>query len=125
MLKYFLALAGVAVIVVLYFNNPSTAGFFPKCPLKTATGLDCPGCGSQRALHQLLHLNVEQAFNYNPLLVLSIPYLAFAVWVERIRPHTDWSRKWRDRLMGPKAIWIIFSIVIAFFILRNIFSLTL
>jgi len=31
--------------------------FFPKCPFRMTHGLQCPGCGSTRALYQLLHLH--------------------------------------------------------------------
>ena len=39
--------------VLYYFFNPSVERFFPSCPFYTATGWQCPGCGSQRAIHEL------------------------------------------------------------------------
>ncbi|HYH57581.1 MAG TPA: DUF2752 domain-containing protein, partial [Anseongella sp.] len=73
-----LGLAGVIVLLSLYFFfDPSLAGFFPPCPFKRLTGLDCPGCGSQRALHALLNLHVGAAFRFNPLLLTAIPFLAY------------------------------------------------
>lgn len=117
-----LVVFGLVALGFFFAFDPSEASFFPACPLKTATGLDCPGCGSQRAIHQLLHLNVKEAFMFNPLLVLSIPYLLFAIWVDRIRPQAAWSQKWRKRLMGPKSIWVILAIVLVFFVIRNVFS---
>jgi hypothetical protein len=53
---------------VLYTYAPTEHRFYPRCIFKLATGLDCPGCGSTRALHQLLHGNVEAAFRLNPML---------------------------------------------------------
>ncbi|MFT4778405.1 MAG: hypothetical protein ACJAU0_002606 [Flavobacteriales bacterium] len=116
---------GIAVFLIVAFGvfftfDPSEASFFPACPLKSATGLDCPGCGSQRAIHQLLHLNFKEAFLFNPLLILSLPYLLFAVWVDRIRPTSAWSQTWRRRLMGPKSVWVILAVVIIFFVARNL-----
>lgn len=71
---------GIGVIVLLivlgtiYFVfNPSKTALFPQCPFLLLTGFRCPGCGSQRAIHSLLHLDVVQAFSYNALLVSSIP----------------------------------------------------
>ena len=56
-LKYigFLSI-GLIVVTLYFFINPSTA-FFPKCPIYSTTGIYCPGCGSQRALHDFLHLD--------------------------------------------------------------------
>lgn len=61
--------------VVLFINDPEYGGF-PMCPFRSISGLLCPGCGSQRAIHDLLHLRVHQAFEHNALLVLCIPLLA-------------------------------------------------
>ena len=36
------------------------------------------GCGSTRGLHRLLHGDVVGAFEFNPLFVLSLPFLLFA-----------------------------------------------
>jgi hypothetical protein len=60
-----LAAAGVGV---LYTFPPAASSWYPKCVFRAATGLLCPGCGTTRALHQLLHGNVEAAFRLNPML---------------------------------------------------------
>ena len=41
--------------VILFVFDPTRVGFLPPCPLHEFTGLWCPGCGSTRALHQLVH----------------------------------------------------------------------
>ena len=67
--------AGVALILggtVLYFFDPATAGFYPACLFRLVTGIPCPGCGSLRAMHQLLHGHFAAAFALNPLLVLGL-----------------------------------------------------
>src|SRR5580693_9291812 len=49
-------LAAVAVgAVLLELFDPATSGIFPPCPFRYLTGWYCPGCGSLRAIHQLLH----------------------------------------------------------------------
>ena len=50
-----------AVSIFLFFFNPSSPAnqFFPKCPFRLVTGWQCPGCGSTRALYQLLHLHTK------------------------------------------------------------------
>lgn len=70
-------LAGIGVVLSLahlYYHDPEKGGFL-SCPFRLLTGLLCPGCGSQRALHDLLHLRLPEAFAHNALLVLSVPLL--------------------------------------------------
>src|SRR6266496_4706029 len=69
-----LAAAGAAAI--LFSFNPAQYGFYPVCYFHAATGLNCPGCGSLRALHQLLHGHVAETARHNLLLLLCLPFLA-------------------------------------------------
>ncbi len=68
--------AAVATALVLWRIDPNIGRVLPPCPLHALTGLYCPGCGSTRALHALLHGDVGQAMAMNPLLVLALPVLA-------------------------------------------------
>ena len=45
------------------------------CPIKTITGLDCPGCGITRMFIALFHGNIYQAFRYNPLVFIELPII--------------------------------------------------
>lgn len=72
-----LALCGTAYTAAV---DPNTSHAFPWCPLKLVTGLDCPFCGSLRAVHSLSHGNIGEALGHNALFVLSVPYL-LAFWV--------------------------------------------
>ncbi|MGN1359189.1 MAG: DUF2752 domain-containing protein [Kiritimatiellia bacterium] len=40
------------------------------------TGWQCPGCGTLRGLHALLHLRFAEAWQLNPFMVVSLPLLA-------------------------------------------------
>src|SRR4030095_2188 len=71
-----LLLAGSAYLFVF---EPGKSGFFPPCPFRLLTGFTCPGCGTTRALHQILHGHFAAAFMLNPLLLLAIPFLLFAL----------------------------------------------
>ncbi len=64
--------------VILYVRDPAQGGF-PMCPFRWLTGWECPGCGSQRAMHDLMHGRVAEAFGHNAMLVISIPLL-IAQW---------------------------------------------
>jgi hypothetical protein len=77
------SLAGLGAAAAVGLGNPARGGWFPPCPLHAATGLYCPGCGSTRAIHDLLHVDLAGAFTLNPLLVLVAPVMAYVYvrWV--------------------------------------------
>jgi uncharacterized protein DUF2752 len=107
-----------AATVMLSVFDPATSGVFPPCPVRYLTGWYCPGCGSLRALHQLLHGNLRAAWALNPLTVVLLPFLAYgmasyALFVIRGR--------YLPRLFLP-AIWIraLCAVIILFGIARNI-----
>ena len=87
---------------------------FPPCPLYAATGLYCPGCGSTRAVHHLLHGHLAAAFGYNPLMVVSLPLLAYAVVREFVRGLPP------ARPLPPWTVWAIFAVLVTFGIVRNL-----
>jgi len=65
----------------LFLFNPSNPAnqFFPKCPFRLITGLQCPGCGTTRACYQLLHLHPVAAFKLNPLTMMTLPFLIYGL----------------------------------------------
>ena len=111
----------IAVLAILYkLYSPAEYILFPKCPFRVATGLQCPGCGSQRAIHYLLNLDIYNAIKENAILVFSIPYLLIGILFDTIRSDNRSFLKWRKILFGEKAIWGILSIIILFWVVRNI-----
>lgn len=70
----------VAVIVYMYYQyDPSYSSLAPKCIVRQLTGYDCPSCGVQRAIHSLLHLDVERAFWLNPFVFVVAPYIVLLI----------------------------------------------
>jgi hypothetical protein len=65
--------------VMLRLFDPATSGLFPPCPLRYLTGWYCPGCGSLRAIHQLLHGSLRAAWAMNPLTVVLLPFLTYGL----------------------------------------------
>lgn len=53
------------------------------CPIQAATGVACPGCGSTRAVLQLVQLNFEGAFNFNQLIFIAPVMLAAVYFLTR------------------------------------------
>ena len=118
--KWVIAITLVSVFAILYRTfNPVENRYFPKCPFKELTGLKCPGCGSQRAIHYLLNFDLTDALKENALLVASIPYLIVGLVFESLRNPRENTLKWRRILYGKRAIFVVLFIIIAFWIVRN------
>jgi len=61
---YILLTAACVGLVFVYSRfSPEGNAWFPKCIFLQLTGLKCPGCGSQRVIHNLLNLNIQKAFD--------------------------------------------------------------
>ncbi|MBX2895302.1 MAG: DUF2752 domain-containing protein [Cyclobacteriaceae bacterium] len=106
-------------LILLYKSINPAMHLFPKCPFLFFTGLQCPGCGSQRAVHHLLNAEVKEAFSLNPLLVISIPYIIIGYLFE-ILPLGEKGLRIRKTLYGTRAILVILIIVIGFAVWRNL-----
>lgn len=75
-----LCVAILALFILYSLFDPTHSPFAPKCPFHLLTGLDCPACGNQRALHSLLSGELWLAFRYNPFLWLSLPYAGAVIY---------------------------------------------
>lgn len=119
-LKWGVAITFVIILLIVYrYYNPYNSIYFPKCPFKELTGLKCPGCGSQRAVHYLLNFDFYGAIKENAILVLSIPYILTGLGFDFLKQPNERTLKWRKRLFGQKAIFIILTIICVFWLLRN------
>lgn len=116
-----LAVLGVAVVglaaAVLYFFNPSQHGFYPFCVFHRMTGLQCAGCGSLRALHQLLHGNVLEALRLNALTVLALPLFAWPFARAFVR---RFGRELPAIRVRPGWLWAGLVVLVLFSVLRNL-----
>src|SRR5580700_9259192 len=73
-----LAAAGlVACLYTLAVIPPTETSFYPRCLSHSLTGLNCPGCGTTRALHALLNGRIVQALAYNPLAFMLLPAIGW------------------------------------------------
>jgi len=112
-------ISGLIAGCIIYFTyNPVESVLFPKCPFQLLTGLKCPGCGSQRTIHALLHLDFYAAFRHNALLLFSIPYIILLV-VAKIVCFFSPDSTFPAKIQSASIIWSFFAIVILFWITRN------
>jgi len=115
----FVWLGLAAIGVFLFFFNPASPAnqFFPKCPFRLVTGLQCPGCGSTRACYQLLHLHPVAAFKLNPLFVLTLPFIIYGFLGFTRSALTGRSQR---RVFIPSFyLWCWLVLIVVFWIFRN------
>ena len=107
----------IALAVLLFFFSPTEFSFYPRCYFHALTGLDCPGCGSLRAAHQLLHGNFKIGFGLNPLFVLALP-LFLSVMVLRFARISRAKSFWNLNLQR-RFVWTLIAVAAVFGIVRN------
>ena len=108
----------VGICLYGYFD-PEQSRWLPKCLFLTLTGWKCPGCGSQRALHQLLHGHIAAAFHYNALLICAIPLVAFLFSAEWLR---DRCPRYYRVSRNPVFSWGIVVVTLLWWVLRNLYG---
>lgn len=117
---YILLTAACVGLVFVYSRfSPESSSWFPKCIFLQLTGLKCPGCGSQRVVHNLLNLNIHKAFEANAFLVLSLPYIAALLASIPLKSRFP---KFYNTLNSVPVIITICILVIIWWITRNIFG---
>ena len=103
--------------IYLFIFEPGKSGLFLRCPFRALTGFLCPGCGSTRGLHHLLHGDVVGAFQMNPLFVLALPFLLYVLL--KYSSSVILQRPIKPNQLQPKYIWVLFVTVLSFWIFRN------
>ena len=106
-------LLGVIGAWVLYTYPPVTSGFYPQCVFHQVTGFECPGCGSTRALHALVHGRVIEALRFNPFL-FAVMFVGAAATPSYMRGET--ARFLYTRWFG----WGSLVVVVGWWIVRNL-----
>lgn len=100
-------IAGAAAALVATVD-PNEPGHYPSCVFRMLTGWYCPGCGTLRAAHDLLHGDVLAALDMNVLAVLALPVVV-ASWLAWLRrAATGAPRSW----LAPR--WFATGVVVVF-----------
>lgn len=80
------------------------------CSFKEHTGMDCPGCGMQRALFELLRGNIIESIQYYPGLIPMIFTLAFLLL------HLIFKFKHGARILKFSFIFTVIVILVTYII---------
>ena len=107
------------VIFLGYFYLNNKYGFSINCAFYELTGYYCPGCGITRCLFAILRLKIYDAFMYNQLVFILLPFLGCFIGYRIYLYIFDKDDKIICKI--PNYLWIMLLIVIiGFGILRNI-----
>lgn len=110
----------IIFISLYYFYKEADSGWSMQCTFHQVTGLQCPGCGGQRALHYLLHGDFLTALRYNALFVIFIPFFIY-LYIILVKVYGLKEQLYIDNFLFTGKFGIIVLIVaVCFFILRNI-----
>lgn len=112
------AIATATLSALLVRFPPDRYAFYPRCPVATYLHLQCPGCGTTRALSALLHGHLVQALQLNPLTTLLLPiaalYFVHHLWKQRNHPTFTWPHP------PTYATYTLLAIAAIFTISRNL-----
>ena len=116
--------AALAGALVLFLHDPTLVAnkWYPPCLFHSLTGWYCPGCGSTRGMYQLLHGHLSAAFAMNPLIVLCIPYFAYAylAYAAKVLFPNIRCKESADAPTKPMWIWSFLALVVLFWVARNL-----
>ncbi len=105
-------------VYYFYSNNPaSKESHFAVCITKAVTGYDCPGCGGQRAFHELLHGNFIEAARLNLFIYFFAPLLLFIFLKVTLKPF---GINLPDIILSTKWLVAILMAMLIFTVLRNV-----
>jgi hypothetical protein len=108
----------IVVAFLYFFIDPSEVDFLPKCVLYATTGIYCPGCGSQRATHQLLNFNLLGVLQQNVFFFIVLLLLGYHLVITSINLY--FKKHIYNYIYHPKTPIVFLIFVILFWILRNI-----
>jgi hypothetical protein len=108
---------GAAAAGYIAVVDPDVPGHYPTCPFYALTGYYCPGCGTLRAIHALVHGHPGEAADYNMLSLAILPVLGYfwVAWLNR-----SLRRQPRRKLAHPAWIWGFAAVTMVFWVARNL-----
>lgn len=111
------SIAAISLAALIYWGIDPMSGFYPRCPFYTLTGLQCPGCGTQRAIHALLHADIPAAWHHNALLFILLPIIVLIILAESAPRRLP---RLHAALTSTPAIALILAIITLWTIIRNL-----
>lgn len=112
---FLLLLVGGIYVVLIY-----TTGFKIPCPIKFATGFDCPGCGISRVLLSYLRLDFKTAFFTNPVITVILPIM-FGDYVYHKYYYVVHNNKKPFNKLENISMYVMIGALIMYAVIKNIY----
>ena len=113
------SLVVLVAAIAAYCLRSLGPGWMPKCIFRSATGLECPGCGMTRGTYALLNGRIVEAFAFNPVGMVLLPLALVALGIEVL----GWVRGKPMPFRLNPGRWgatVIAVVVIGWFVWRNV-----
>lgn len=110
--------AGIAASAYLYGTDPHQSGhWLPRCPFNWLTGQLCPACGGTRLAYDLLHGEVVRAFHENALMLLLLP---FAAWAGGRWLVAGLRGRHRPLVLNARSQYALLALAVVWTVVRNV-----
>lgn len=111
--KVIILLTVFITILIIY-----STGIKIPCIFHMITGFYCPGCGITRCIIAILNFKFYQAFRYNPLILILLPFLTLYIIYKIYIWLFNKEDKITSKLTGYP-IYCLIIVLIVYGILRN------
>lgn len=107
------------ICIILAVGNPHSLSWPLKCPSFQFLGVQCPLCGTQRCVHELLNGNIKEAWLLNPGFFIFLPYFSMMI-IGQLFPDTRKNNTTVRFCYKNTTILIILFSAIIWGIVRNL-----
>jgi hypothetical protein len=114
------ALLAAGGLAVLYFINPAGSSVLPRCPSFVLSDYHCPGCGSLRATHALLHGRVTAAIGHNVLYIACLPFVVAGLLLQGVQAFRGQPAPALATRVRPVWLYALAGLVLSYWIARNL-----
>ncbi len=108
-------------LYLVWRNDPSVPGTFPSCPFLSVTGWMCPGCGSTRLIHNVLHGRIVTAFQLNPVSFAFLPLFGWMLADQLAIASV--GRRLPVYEIRPWQPWVLLVFLVGWGVGRNVFGI--
>lgn len=109
------------LVVTFYHYDPASTYWYPKCIIHYLTGYQCPSCGGERFMYNLIHGNIEKALTYNLFIAFALPYFLFLTFTHLSKTKIAFNI--RKVLESKTAIYLYLITYIIWGFSRNILKI--
>jgi hypothetical protein len=79
----------VLILLLIFYNIPKKylGDTYPICLYRIIFHQNCWGCGTTRAIWSIIHFNINQALEYNRLIIVTFPLLTGCIisWIVKTK----------------------------------------